>query len=160
MAPGTQWLLGVTTVACGLVAGVWFAFSSFVTQGLDRAYARAAVTAMQGINKTAVGPVFMLAFLGTALLCVAVVVWGGLNWSEARAKLAIAGSLLYLGGTFVVTMAANVPLNDRLERVDPRGGDVARAWQDYVGPWLAWNHVRTVTAIAAFALLLVAVVRD
>jgi uncharacterized membrane protein len=142
----------VTTVGVGLVAGVFFAFSAFVTAGLDRAPADAATRAMRGINETAVTAPFMLAFLGTTLLCVALLVWGGLHFDEARARLAVAGGVLYVVGTFGTTMAANVPLNDRLAR-----GDVA--WSDYVGPWLAWNHVRAASAIAALVLLLLALER-
>lgn len=148
-------LLIITTVGVGLVAGVWFAFSSFVTQGLDRAPEREAVIAMQGINQTAVTPLFMLAFLGTALLCVALIVWGGLNLSEARAKLAIGGAALYLVGSFFVTMAANVPLNNALDRATPGPA----AWEAH-RPWQGWNHVRTVTGIAALVLLLIALVQD
>jgi uncharacterized membrane protein len=69
-------LLIVTTAGVGLVAGVWFAFSAFVMQGLDRATPG------------------------------------------------------------------------------------APAWHDYLNPWLAWNHVRTGTAIAALILLLLALIQE
>lgn len=49
-------------------------------------------------------------------------------------------------------MACNVPLNDRLARVEPASADVA--WPAYVAAWLRWNHVRTVMgalALGAFA---------
>lgn len=153
-------LLLVTTVGTGLLAGVWFAFSSFVAAGIARGPEREAIVAFQGINRVAVTPVFMLAFLGTAALSLALVVWGGVSWSDARAKLAVGAGALYLIGSFGVTMAANVPLNDRLDRVDATGPDAARAWADYYGPWMLWNHTRTLTAIAALALLVVALTRD
>jgi len=145
-------LLGITTVGVALVAGVFFAFSAFVMQGLDRAPGAAATSAMRGINETAVTPAFMLAFLGTTLLCVALIVVSALDVDAGGAKLAIAGGALYLVGAFGTTIAANVPLNDRLER-----GEVA--WAEYVGPWLAFNHVRTAGALAALVLLLLALER-
>ncbi len=140
-----------TTVGAGLVAGTFFAFSAFVMAGLNRASGRQATVAMQGINETAVTPLFMLALLGTALLSVALIVWGGLHLDDARAKLAIGGAALYLVAV-VVTIAASVPLNDRLAEATPG----AAAWQDYYGAWLAWNHVRAVAGIAALVVLLLA----
>jgi uncharacterized membrane protein len=58
----------------------------------------------------------------------------------------------------VITMAFNVPLNDRLDGIVPQrlsAADAARAWQAYYLPWTAWNHVRTVTAFVAAALMLI-----
>jgi uncharacterized membrane protein len=46
-------------------------------------------------------------------------------------------------------MAYHVPHNDALALVDPRSPDAARAWGQYVSPWTAWNHMRTVTALTA-----------
>lgn len=145
-------MLVVACVGTGLVAGVFFAFSAFVMRGIDRAPDGAATSAMRGINETAVTPAFMVAFLGTTLLCLALAIWGGLNLDEPRARLALAGALVYVVGAFGVTVAANVPLNDRLARG-------AVAWSEYVGPWLAFNHVRTASSIAAAVLLLSALER-
>lgn len=58
----------------------------------------------------------------------------------------------------VVTMAFNVPLNNRLDALDPAGlsvADAAREWAAYYGPWTAWNHVRTVAPLVGAALLLI-----
>ena len=56
----------VTAVACGLVGGVFFAFSTFVMRGLRDAPPEAGLRAMQSINRAAPTPLFMLAFIGTA----------------------------------------------------------------------------------------------
>jgi uncharacterized membrane protein len=54
-----------------------------------------------------------------------------------------------------VTIAANVPLNDQLAKLDPRDADAGVFWGRFVRRWSAWNHVRTVAALAAAALLTV-----
>jgi uncharacterized membrane protein len=149
-------LLLVTTAGVGLVAGVWFAFSAFVMAGLDRAPAREAVVAMQGINRSAVGAPLMLALFGTALLCVALLVWGATHWSDPGAKWGVAGAATYLVGSVLVTIAGNVPLNDKLEKATPGKA----AWSDFYGSWLAFNHVRAVTGLAALVLLLLALNSD
>jgi len=52
-------------------------------------------------------------------------------------------------GTFLVTIAFNVPLNNSLAAVAPGDLDCPQKWADYLSPWTAWNHVRTAAAPAA-----------
>jgi uncharacterized membrane protein len=143
----------VTAVACGVMGGVFFAFSSFVFPALERVPDATGVAAMNSINDRAETPVFLTVFLGTALACAALAVWSLLNWSDRRAPLVLAGSAVYVVGNFIVTMAANVPKNNRLM-------DHPEYWHDYTTSWAAWNHVRTVTGIVAAALLVAAALRD
>lgn len=143
-------------LGCGLVAGVFFAFSTFVMDGLQRLPAAQGIAAMQSINRTAVTALFMTALFGTALLCLGLAVWAAASSGDKRAPWVIGAGALYLIGTIVVTIARNVPLNDRLAALRPDAADAAQAWSEYVTTWTAWNHVRTVTALAAAALLAVA----
>jgi uncharacterized membrane protein len=66
--------------------------------------------------------------------------------------------LTYALGTFTLTFAFSVPLNDELARVglDASPEALARARQDYEGIWNTWNALRTVFGTAAFALLIAA----
>jgi uncharacterized membrane protein len=75
------------------------------------------------------------------------------SWGEGPSALVIAGGALYLLGTIGVTIAFNVPLNNRLAGLHPQGADAADYWAKYVTTWTAWNHVRTIAALAAAALL-------
>ena len=70
--------------------------------------------------------------------------------------LVLAGGALYLLGTIGVTVACNVPLINRLATLHPQGADASDYWAKYVTTWTAWNHVRTIAALAAAALLTVA----
>jgi uncharacterized membrane protein len=106
-------------LGAGVVGGVFFAFSSFVMPGLERLPAAQGVAAMKEINVTAEHPAFMLAFMGTTVLCVYLGVRGMLDWGDTRATLLVAGSALYLVGTFLLTVAYNVPLNNELADVSP-----------------------------------------
>lgn len=146
-----------TALGCGLVAGVCFAFSAFVMPGLDHLAAREAIAAMQSINRSAVTPVFMIALLGTAIACVGLAGWAISAWGRPGTRLVLAGAALYLVGMMVVTIAANIPLNDSLATLradDPRA---ATDWSDFVSSWSAWNHLRTALALAAAAVLTLAV---
>ena len=144
----------ITALGCGLVAGVFYAFSTFVMKGLARLPSSQGIAAMQSINITVINPWFLgAAFFGTAAACVLVVVFSLLRWNEAGAPYLLSGGLAYLIGDILVTMVFNVPKNDALAAADPQSADGARIWAGYVTSWTAWNHVRTVAALAAAVLL-------
>jgi len=153
------WLFGLTLVSalgCGLMAGVFFGFSAFVMRALARLPAAQGIAAMQSINIVVINPLFMAAFLGTGATCALLIVPAVRMWQGPGAACLLAGSLLYLVGTVAVTMAFNVPRNDALARVDPASTDGARLWAGYATVWTAWNHVRTVAALAAAVLFTIA----
>jgi uncharacterized membrane protein len=150
----------VTVLGCGLNAGIFFAFSTFVMDGLARADAPAGIAAMQSINRRAPTPPFMLVWLGTALLCAVLAVRTVVSPGGTRAVLAVAAGAIYLAGSIAVTFARNIPLNDALDRMDPADADTARFWMDYVRRWTALNHVRTAASLAAAALLTIALGGD
>jgi uncharacterized membrane protein len=106
-------LMFLCALGCGLIAGAFFAFSTFVMKALARIPPAQGIAAMQSINIVVLNPWFLGLFLGTSLACVVVSL---LAWSRPGAAWVIAGSLLYLVGTILVTMRCNVPRNDRLER--------------------------------------------
>jgi uncharacterized membrane protein len=151
-------LIFVTVLGCALVAGAFFAFSSFVMGALDRLPARESVAAMQSINVVVLTPAFMTALFGTALLCIAVAGVSLAHLGDADGRYALAGAVLYLVGTIGVTMAFNVSRNVALEKVDAAGPDAASAWRRYYGPWLTWNHVRTIAAAGATAAMVASLV--
>jgi uncharacterized membrane protein len=142
-----------TALGCGLNAGVFFAFSAFVMPALKRLPPAQGIAAMQSINKLAVTPAFMAALFGTAVACLVLVGWAAISSGERPAVLMITGGALYLVGTIGVTIACNVPLNDGLATLLPQSADAAGRWEEYVTKWTAWNHVRTVAALVAAALL-------
>ena len=149
----------VSALGCGLIAGVFFAFSAFVMKALARLPPAQGIAAMQSINVVVINPLFMVALFGTALACVALAVSSFFRWNEPSAVYLLVGSLLYLVGTIAVTMVFNVPRNDALAAADPDSADGARLWAGYVTSWTAWNSVRTAAALAAAALLTFALLR-
>jgi uncharacterized membrane protein len=141
----------VAALGCGLAAGVFFAFSTFVMKGLGRLPETHGMAAMQAINVAAPSFAFMLVLLGTALVCVALVAWGMIELGEAFGPYLVSGGALYLAGAIVLTIGYHVPRNDALAGSDPASADGARLWNRYLREWTAWNHVRTGAALAAAA---------
>lgn len=147
-----MWLDALALIAAlgsGLVAGVFFAFSTFVMKALTRLTPAEGIAAMQSINIVVLNPWFLGVFMGTALVSVAAIVGALLHWHGDSSLLLIAGGLLYLIGTFGVTIACNVPRNEALAKIVRTDAGAASAWSDYVRTWTAWNHVRTAAGLAA-----------
>lgn len=147
----------VATVGSGLMAGVFFAFSTFVMTALGRLTDRQGLRAMQEINDAVPTPWFTVPFIGIGLVCVALVVLAIRRATTRQALYLLIGSGLYLVG-FVVTVAYHVPKNGDLALVDPNSAGAASAWSDYQRPWTAWNHVRTLAFLGAAILFAVALV--
>lgn len=147
------WLKLFAVLGCGLVAGVLFAFSTFVMPALARLPAAQGIAAMQAINIAAINPLFMLALFGTAAVCCGLAVAALIKWQQSQTGYLLIGSLLYLVGTIGVTIAFNVPLNDALAVVKPDSLEGTRLWSSYLSQWTSWNHIRTGAALAAAALL-------
>jgi uncharacterized membrane protein len=145
-----------SALGCGLIAGVFFAFSSFVMNALAQLQPTQGIAAMQLINITVINPLFMAAFLGTAVACIFLAVSSVLRWHQPGTAYLLVGSLLYLIGTVGVTIVCNVPLNEALARVEPGSTEGASLWVSYLANWTAWNHVRTIAALAATAMLTIA----
>jgi uncharacterized membrane protein len=146
----------LTALGCGLIAGVFFAFSTFVMSALARLQPAQGIAAFQSINITVYNPWFMGAFLGTAAACFLLAVSSLLKWQRPGAAYLLVGSLLYLVGTVLVTILFNVPLNDALAIVDPGSADGASLWSSFLPNWTNWNHVRTAAALVAAASLTIA----
>lgn len=144
----------VAALGCGLMAGLFFAFSVSVMRALARLPSTEGIAAMQSINIAIINPVFLAAFFGTTAACVLIVIASLLRWQDAGAVYLLVGGVLYLVGTFLVTLMFNVPKNKALASVRPTEG--ASLWADYLSKWTAWNHVRTAAALAAATSLTIA----
>lgn len=135
-------------IGAGLMAGMFFAFSVFIMRALARVPAPEGIRAMQAINVTVITPVFLFVFMGTAVLGVVEVI-RFIIMNEGRSVLSLAASLCYVIGTFGVTVIGNVPMNERLAKLDADEPDAAAYWQTYLRVWTRWNHVRTLAPTAA-----------
>ena len=154
------WTTLAAALGCGLVAGIFLAFSSFVMQALARIPPPAGIAAMQSINIVVLNPLFLPLFLGTGLLCLGLLAFSIFHWrSQPAAAWWAVGAVWYLVGTIGVTMTCNVPRNDALAKIDPAPPASVEVWQRYVQEWTRWNHVRTGAALAAAMCLTIALVR-
>jgi uncharacterized membrane protein len=147
MASFSQSVVPMTALAAvgsGLMSGLLFAFSNFVMSALMQLPREQGMAAMQKINVAILNPVFLLLFMGTAVLCVVLTIYAVRQTPSRATVLLVTGSMFYLIGTVGVTVIFNVPLNNALA-----ASKTADLWPSYVRSWLAWNHVRTILSLGA-----------
>jgi uncharacterized membrane protein len=146
----------LSALGCGLMAGFFFAFSACVMNALANLPPAQGIAAMQSINVAVLNQWFFAAFFGTAVACVLLAACSLLMRHQPGAIYRLIGIALYLVGTVLVTIIFNVPRNDALASIDPASANGATLWAGYLTSWTAWNHVRTVAAVAATASLTIA----
>jgi uncharacterized membrane protein len=136
----------IVALGCGLNAGVFFAFSSFVMKALDRLPAPEGIAAMQSINVAALTPSFMTALFGTAAACLGLAAWAIVDWHGSVSPWLLIGGALYLAGPIGLTAAYHQPRNLALATVQPRrgGGGTWRSGPRSItsGRWRRWARPR------------------
>lgn len=154
----SSWLTIATLVAiigCGIVGGIFFAFSNFVMQALARMPSAEGLLAMQKINITVLNGGFLSVFMGTAIVSVIVAVAAVTGWDAESSPYLLGGALSYVVGTWLVTGLGNVPLNDQLATLAPSDATSDDVWQHYLTRWTRLNTLRTAAAVLAMMLFTV-----
>lgn len=149
----------IAITGSALMAGLWFFCTTVLMPALANRPVPEAIAAMQQVNIVILNPVFGLAFGGTALLSLGLTVSTFLRLDRPASVLLLAAALVILVGTFVVTMAFNVPLNDQLAAADPGSAAGAEVWERYLSHWTAWNTVRLLSSTASVALFATYLIR-
>lgn len=150
--------VATAALGCGLIAGVYFTFSTFVMKALAGLPRAQGIAAMQSINEVILASPFIPLFFGTTLLCLALAGYGAFHLGAPASWALVGGGLAYFVGMFVVTAVFNVPLNEALRAIDPVEKDAGQVWQEYLSMWTFWNHVRTVSSTAACGVFVAALV--
>ncbi|GCE30096.1 membrane protein [Dictyobacter alpinus] len=152
-------MLVLAALTTGLTAGVFFGYQVSIIPAFTALSNTAYIDAMQRINNAIQNPAFLVTFMSPAIfLPVATYLRRKTSFSLPFTFLFVA-TCLYIVGTFGVTMAANVPLNDALaafsfQTATPEQIATARtAFQD---PWNFWHLIRTVASVGSFLLIIIA----
>jgi len=149
-------LLWFGALSTALMAGVYFAFSSFVMDSLKGIDDTSGITAMQSINKTILGSSFMPLFFGSSMIAAALAVISIYKLEGMVSYVTTASGIVYVMGMLLCTAAFNVPLNKILEKTDVESPLAPRIWKHYLHNWTRWNHLRTLTSIISCGLFIYA----
>lgn len=143
----------IALLGFALAAGFFYTYSISVMRGLDSAPAMAAIDAMRGINREVTNGWFALSFFGSPLYAaigVVLCLFSGMKRTAIWLALAF---LIYMAGTYAITVTQHLPRNDALAMIDTSktGQDFVEIWNTYSSEWTAWNHVRAISAFLAAA---------
>ena len=141
----------IAVISFGFLGGVYFAFSFFVMQSLNKIDHKEAINAMSSINLVILKSPFMILFFFSSFIAL-VLFLESLFVYEILSFRGFA-SLVFLIGMFLCTAVKNVPLNDKLASFNDSSSPEIE-WNYYYKNWVMWNHVRTASCFLSMAILL------
>ncbi len=145
-------------ILTGLSAGFFYAWQVSVIQGTLKVSDAHYLFTMQSINKEILNPSFFLVFFGSliAMINASFMTYG----SGSTFWFTFAALAVYFFGTFVVTAAGNVPLNNKLEALnltELTTTQMAEFRTMYEVKWNRLHVIRTAFSMISFILILLAV---
>ena len=122
-------VLACSTIGSAMIAGVCFAFATFVMRSLDALAAPEAIRAMQAINDKILQSATIALWFAMVIVGISAAVLKG----GSPVSMAAAG--VYGVGAVLVTGMGNVPLNDELAAANPDSPDAQEVWSRYSTRW-------------------------
>jgi uncharacterized membrane protein len=143
----------------GLSSGLFYAWSVSVIPGTRKVLDSAYLETMQSINRAILNPAFFLIFFGSLiLLCVTTVL---LVESKQSFWLLLIAAIIYAVGSIGITAMGNVPLNNQLDKLSLQeisSDEISAFRKHYEVKWNRLHTIRTVFAVLAFLLSILAVI--
>jgi len=133
----------------GLTAGLLLIFSIAVNPGLARLSEEEYYRAMKFINQVILNPIFFLVFIGP-VITMPLLTYMSRNDSNMFI-LTLLSTILYFLGVILITSFKNIPLNNRLEKLNSEEFRDVFLW--YKKPWNFWHNIRTFFGLASFLIL-------
>ena len=159
-----QIVLILATLLCSLVAGFLFAFATVVMPGIKTLNDREFIRAFQVIDGVIQNnqPLMVAVWMGSILAAVAAAVLGFGQLDGTQRLLPISAPIIYILGVQLSTFTINVPLNNRLQRLNVDAMDevaLKAARMNFEPGWNRWNLVRTPFAGLASVLFMILLFR-
>lgn len=151
-----NFILLTTALASALIAGLFYSYSCSVNPGLGALSDQHYLTAMQSINRVILNPAFFFSFMGTLIL---LPISTYQHFGTARFSWLLAATVVYVVGTFGVTMFGNVPLNEALDKIDitaTHARELAQQRAAFELPWNRLHSIRTIASVISLILVIIA----
>lgn len=141
----------ISTLALGMMAGLFYAYAGSVLPGLRAADHRTTIDVMQRFNAAIRNGLFGALFLG-ALVATALAAYLFRSAADRPVFVPVVTALGLYALTLLITFAVNIPLNDRLAQAGPphRIADPGAVRDAFYGRWVRWNTLRALTCAGAF----------
>jgi uncharacterized membrane protein len=159
-----QIVLILATLLCSLVAGFLFAFATVVMPGIKTLNDREFIRAFQVIDGVIQNnqPLMVAVWMGSILAAVAAAVLGFGQLDGTQRLLSISAPIIYILGVQLSTFMINVPLNNKLQKLNVDAMDevaLKAARMNFEPGWNRWNLVRTPFAGLASVLFMILLFR-
>jgi uncharacterized membrane protein len=141
-----------------VIGGVFSAFSEFVMAGLLRAPPAGGIEVMQHINRTVLRTQFVAGIFSIAVFSVLFAIYGLVAFEGSVLVTLLLAPLVYLPSVFLMTIFGNVPMNNRLEAMDPSTVEAHAYWLEYGRRWTRLNHARYLGSVLTAGLYIIAAV--
>ena len=145
--------IGLSTA---LVAGVFLAFSDFIMRALKLSNPIGAIESMQEINVTVFRSVFLTTFFALVPAMIGLSIYLVSRLESAATSLVLAGTGIYILTVVPVTIVGNVPMNQKLAKMNSSSPETITYWRRYGTGWTRLNHVRTIGSFASALCFLLA----
>lgn len=154
-------ILFLAVLTVGLSAGLFYAWQISVIPGTKRITDASYLETMQQINRAIINPWFMFIFMGALVF----LIWSSyFSYQQANRTvfwLMAFGTLSYGLGTFGVTAAGNVPLNNWLDAINLTELSELKLIETrahYEPKWNKYHLIRTVFSVISFISVIIALV--
>ncbi|WP_221892871.1 anthrone oxygenase family protein [Parasphingopyxis marina] len=141
-----------------VIGGVFSAFSEFVMSGLLKTTPAGGIEAMQHINRDVIKTQFVAGILSIALFSALFAIYSVTVFEGAALTTLILAPIVYLPSVFLMTMFGNVPMNNKLERLDHSTAEAEAYWAEYSRKWTRLNHLRSLGSILTAGLYIIAAI--
>jgi len=101
---------------------------------------------------------FVAGILSIALFSVLFALYSTTIFDGAALVTLILAPIVYLPTVFFMTMFGNVPMNNKLERLDHTTPEAEAYWVKYGRDWTRLNHVRTLGSVLTAGLYIIAAI--
>ena len=146
-----------TILAVALMAGLFYNWTTAITDGLGKLADKEYLSAFQSINKEIQNPLFFIAFMGAALLLPICSFMHFEKHLTYKFYFIFAATLVYLIGVLGVTILGNVPLNDALDKLnlaEATPSVISQQRLDFEAKWNNFNAIRTISSFISLVLIL------
>ncbi|MEM9398740.1 MAG: anthrone oxygenase family protein [Verrucomicrobiota bacterium] len=152
-------LLIVTTLFCSLVAGFVFAFAVVVMPGMktleDKAFLQAFKAMDKIIQENQV--LFVLVWLGSIVLLLILTIMSFGHLEGTQSLWILISCCIYILGVQLPTFIINVPLNNKLQRLELASAtekEMRGLRQAFESKWIPSNTFRTFMAVVTSVILM------
>lgn len=150
-------ILLLATFLNGLLAGVFFVWTNAITPGIGHLSDVNYLRSFQSMNRTMLNPLFYIVFFGTVAFTPIAAFYRYFGQDNYIFWLLILVFISYGLGVIGVTFLGNIPLNNRLEKLDLenlKAFEVKQFRISYEAKWNTLHLIRTFTSSITFFILL------